>query len=48
MPKELEVTRAVDELTDEELDAALIAVKAILAPSGAENGDCVNLAPPAV
>lgn len=38
MPKELEVRRSLDELTDEQLDAALIAARALLACSDLRTG----------
>ena len=34
MPKELQVTRPLDDLSDEQLDAAITAVRAILAAQG--------------
>ena len=34
MPKELEISRPMDEIDDEQLDAAILAVKAILAAQG--------------
>lgn len=37
MPKELEISRPLDELSDEQLNAALIAARAILAAQSAGN-----------
>ncbi len=38
MPKEFEITRALDEIPDEQLDAAVLAVRAILAAQDSGNG----------
>lgn len=38
MPKELEITRPLDELNDEQLTAALIAVRAVLAAQNTRTG----------
>jgi len=38
MPKELEITRGLDDLSDEQLDAAAVAVRAILAAQGDRSG----------
>lgn len=38
MPKELEISRGLDELSDEQLDAALIAARALLAASDPGEG----------
>ncbi len=39
MPKEIELKRPLDEITDEQLDAAAATIRAILAAQGNGNGD---------
>ena len=38
MPKELEITRPLDDVSDEELNAAITAVRAVIAAQGAGEG----------
>lgn len=49
MPKELEITRPLDDLSDEQLDAALVAARALLAASdpGEGTGDAAGIQPAA-
>ena len=39
MPKELEITRPLDEVSDEDLNAAIIAVRAILAAQNSADSE---------
>lgn len=39
MPKELEITRPLDEISDEQLDAAILAVRTILTAKGDGSGE---------
>jgi hypothetical protein len=39
MPKEFEVTRAMDDISDEQLDAAIVAVRTVLAAQHTEPGE---------